>query len=257
MPKIREICTRHRDLRLAASDGVTSLVRLRSDESPRECDCTASGRPRVGRPRTQPLYSAFIFHPKGVTRAFPESAGQGLSQALYSAFIFHPKGVTRAFPSNVIAWRESRDRAQLSRSREEQGELFIFSPSCGSLCHSARCGSSGSLPLSHSASPGPGPGRPRNGRTPPGTGMTRIAGVGFNRRRRFRTPSPSQSLKPEFRRPGVPCCPEPRSDLELEQLHRSTWLGFTIVAHHRGVHAAAAKTRRRLLTTLPRPTGGP
>jgi hypothetical protein len=30
-----------------------------------------------------------------------------------SAFIFHPKGVTRAFPSNVIAWRESRDRAQL------------------------------------------------------------------------------------------------------------------------------------------------
>jgi hypothetical protein len=26
----------------------------------------------------------------------------------------------------VIAWRESRDRAQLSRSREEQRELFIF-----------------------------------------------------------------------------------------------------------------------------------
>ena len=50
-----------------------------------------------------------------------------------SAFIFHPKGVTRAFPSNVIAWRESRDRAQLSRSREEQGEMFIFCSLCSLL----------------------------------------------------------------------------------------------------------------------------
>jgi hypothetical protein len=50
-----------------------------------------------------------------------------------SAFIFQPKGVTRAFPSNVIAWRESCDRAQLSRSREEQGELFIFCSLCSLL----------------------------------------------------------------------------------------------------------------------------
>ncbi len=47
-----------------------------------------------------------------------------------SAFIFQPKVVTRAFPSNVIAWRESRDRAQLSRSREEQEDLFIFCSLC-------------------------------------------------------------------------------------------------------------------------------
>jgi hypothetical protein len=50
-----------------------------------------------------------------------------------SSYIFQPKGVTRAFSSNVIARRESRDRAQLSWSREEQLEgasdlciLFFF-----------------------------------------------------------------------------------------------------------------------------------
>jgi hypothetical protein len=33
----------------------------------------------------------------------------------------------------VIAWRESRDRAQLSRSREEQRDLFIFFSLCSLL----------------------------------------------------------------------------------------------------------------------------
>jgi hypothetical protein len=65
-------------------------------------------------------------------------AGRGFAagpwaQPSDSAFIFQPEGVTRAFPSNVIAWRESRNRAQLSRSREEQGDLFIFCSLCSLL----------------------------------------------------------------------------------------------------------------------------
>jgi hypothetical protein len=86
----------------------------------------------------------FIFGPDAPGRAaarhslsiFPAGRGFAAARAgpraesLDSAFIIG-KPVTRraqAFPSNlnVIAWRESRDRAQLSRSREEQGDLFIF-----------------------------------------------------------------------------------------------------------------------------------
>jgi hypothetical protein len=91
------------------------------------------------RPQRRPPGLSTVPGPGRAIRSLPQSPSQlehflswprlrcrPAGRVLGLSLIFHPKGVTRAFPSNVIAWRESRDRAQLSRSREEQRLFILF-----------------------------------------------------------------------------------------------------------------------------------
>jgi hypothetical protein len=74
-------------------------------------------------------------------RGFAQAAGPR-AESSDSAFVIGKPVTRRTFPSNVIAcqWRESRDRAQLSRpgsrrrDSEEQGDFFGYRNAQESYC---------------------------------------------------------------------------------------------------------------------------
>jgi hypothetical protein len=108
-------------------DSSRSLPRVTRD-SRASCTMASSGTARQidSVKRRAPLAQAAARHSLSISPAGSCFTAGPLAESSDSAFIFQPKGVTRAFPSNMIAWCESSDRTARSSAEQAKGLFFFF-----------------------------------------------------------------------------------------------------------------------------------